>query len=340
MKQNIFDKSLAEWEEYVALKNLPLYRAKQIFTWLHRDNVFSSQEMSNLPLNLREMLSEEFFWPKIQELSKQNATDGTVKFLFSFEKNKIVETVWLPYPNRQSLCVSVQSGCSLNCSFCATGKIPFRGNLQAGEILTQLYLTQAIMKKKVTNVVFMGMGEPFYNYDATLKAAKIMHSVFGQSIGARHITISTAGVLPGIKRFLEEKEPFGLALSLHAVFPEKRAEIMDIEKKYPLKEILAYLKSHRHLLRKNRFTFEYIMIPNFNLYEEDAKELARLAKDLGAKINLIPLNTEFIAKRPPTEEEANAFFQKLCRHGVIVRNRRSPGKEIQAACGMLAAQMI
>ncbi|MCS6984861.1 MAG: 23S rRNA (adenine(2503)-C(2))-methyltransferase RlmN [Leptospiraceae bacterium] len=337
MKTHIYDFDLAQWQEYLRTKGYPAYRARQIFEWLHRHMVSSPQECHNLPTELRQLLEEEFHWPGGEEIRSLQSSDGTVKFLIAFSQRKVIETVWLPYPNRQSLCVSVQAGCSLNCRFCATGKIPFGGNLTTGEILTQFYLTQRTMQKKVTNVVFMGMGEPFYNYEATIKAAFLMHSTLGQSVGARHITISTAGVLPAVERFYQEKNPFGLALSVHAVFPEKRREIMDIEKKYPLQDLLKVLRQYRDRIRKNRFTFEYIMIRKFNMYREDAQKLAELAREFRAKINLIPLHTRFYGMEPPSEEEQNLFFKWLYEEGVLARNRRSPGKDIEAACGMLAA---
>ncbi len=337
---NIFDYNLKEWEYWVQKAGHPRYRAGQIFAWLHRLNATDVVEMGNLPQALRARLATEFVWPREAQESRALGADGTAKLLYLFPREKVVETVWLPYEKRQSICISVQSGCSLNCSFCATGKIDFKGNLSAGEIVAQVYLTQKAMGRRVTNVVFMGMGEPFYNYDNVMKAADLLNDPNGMNIGARHITISTSGILPGIERFIQEKRPYGLALSLHAVFPDKRAQLMNIEEKYPFQQVVGYLERNRASMRKSRLTFEYIMIREKNMGYEDARELARLARRLRAKVNLIPLNTSFGGMVRPSEEEIQQFHGMLSEFGITAMNRRSPGKDIDAACGMLAGGQL
>ncbi|MCB1146911.1 MAG: radical SAM protein [Leptospiraceae bacterium] len=328
--------NLEDWQSWI----LPdaKYRAAQINHWVHKKNALSPDEMSDLPLAMRERLARDFEWPgesMLQSIRFSDA-DQTAKFSLAFEPNKKIETVWLPYENRQSLCVSVQSGCSLDCSFCATGKMKFTGNLSAGQILLQVYLARRRMNKDVTNIVFMGMGEPFYNYDNVMKAAHILHSDFGSGISTRRITVSTSGVLPGIERFVREKQPFKLALSLHSAIPEKRAKIMDIEKKFPMDDIVKFLYDNRNELKPNQLMIEYIMIKDFNMGSEDADSLFKVAKKLDAKINLIPLNTAFAGMERPSDSEIDTFWRSIRDRGIVIINRRSPAKDIDGACGMLA----
>ncbi|HRP68637.1 MAG TPA: 23S rRNA (adenine(2503)-C(2))-methyltransferase RlmN [Turneriella sp.] len=316
------------------------FRASQVFQWLHLKQVFDVRRMTNLKADFQDYLLNKFQFPDFQILNhRESPVDHTAKYLFAFSRRQ-VEAVWLPYENRQSLCVSVQSGCSLNCSFCATGKIDFKGNLSAAEILTQVYGTQQLYDRRVTNVVFMGMGEPFYNYDNVIRAASLLAHPHGMNISRRRITVSTSGVFTGIKRFVEEKQPYRLALSLHAVFPEKRNQLMDIEKKFPYEEVLDYLREHKQDLQPGQLMFEYIMINDINIFPEDAKELTRWAKLLGAKVNLIPMNTTFNGMTRPPQEKIDAFWKMLVKNGVVAVNRKSPAKDIDGACGMLAGSLM
>jgi len=294
--------------------------------------------MTNLKTDFHDYLRENFSFPEFSILNEnQSPVDKTAKYLFAFDK-KEVESVWLPYENRQSICISVQSGCSLDCSFCATGKIAFKGNLSTGQILSQVYGMQQMHDRRITNVVFMGMGEPFYNYDNVIKAASLLSHKHGMNISRRRLTLSTSGVLPGIRRFVEEKQPYRLALSLHAVFAEKRKQIMDIEEKFSFIEVLEYLGGKRAELQQGQLMFEYIMIDEVNISENDAKELARWAKLLRAKVNLIPMNTEFNGMRRPSDEKIYAFWRQLVERDVVAINRKSPAKDIDGACGMLAGR--
>lgn len=314
------------------------FRAQQVFQWLHLKQVFDVRRMTNLKSDFQDYLLEKFQFPDFKILNEtKSAVDKTAKYLFAFG-TKEVESVWLPYENRQSLCISVQSGCSLNCSFCATGKIAFKGNLTAAEILAQVYGTQQLYNRRISNVVFMGMGEPFYNYDNVIRAAELLAHPHGMNISRRRITLSTSGVLPGIKRFVEERQGFRLALSLHAVFPEKRRQIMDIEKKFAYTDVLEYLLEHRDRLQQGQLMFEYIMIDGINISKEDAVELSRWAKLLRAKVNLIPMNTTFNGMHRPSDEKIETFWKHLVKSGVVAINRKSPAKDIDGACGMLAGQ--
>jgi 23S rRNA (adenine2503-C2)-methyltransferase len=314
------------------------FRAQQVFQWLHLKQVLAPEKMSNLKVEFHDYLRENYVLPAFNVLNEtQSPSDQTAKYLFEFDK-KQVESVWLPYENRQSICISVQSGCSLDCSFCATGKIAFKGNLTAGQILSQVYGMQQLHDRRISNVVFMGMGEPFYNYDNSIRAADLLAHQHGMNISRRRITLSTSGVLPGIKRFVEEKQPYRLALSLHAVFADKRREIMDIEEKFSFLDVLEYLRERRLDLQQGQLMFEYIMIDGINIFPDDAKELARWAKLLKAKVNLIPMNTSFNGMHRPSDEKIYDFWRQLVERDVVAINRKSPAKDIDGACGMLAGR--
>lgn len=336
-KEHLLGKSQEQWEGWLKNNEEPSYRSKQIMHALTKEGEVNPLNITSLPKNLREKLGLEFFSPSITK-SEIEENSGTSKFLIEADPAKIIETVWLPYEQRISLCVSIQSGCSLDCSFCATGKMPFKGNLSVGGVLAQVNLAQQQMNKKITNVVFMGMGEPFYNYYNTIEAARILNANEAYNIGAKKITISTSGVLPGIESFLQTKQPYTLALSLHSAISEKRKILMDIETRYPLKEISSLLQKERGRLRPNQLTLEYIMIENFNMEQADIKALSKLAKRLNAKVNLIPLNTAYADYRRPSEQQMDQFWQNLKDEGIIAINRRSPGYSIAAACGMLAGK--
>lgn len=338
MKPEILALTEEELAEIFVRDGHKKFRAQQVFQWLHLKQVFTPEKMTNLKADFHEYLRENFVFPEFNVLNESKSpSDQTAKYLFAFGKRE-VESVWLPYENRQSICISVQSGCSLDCSFCATGKIKFNGNLTAGEILSQVYGMQQLYDRRISNVVFMGMGEPFYNYDNAIRAASLLAHQHGMNISRRRITISTSGVLPGIKRFIEEKQPYRLALSLHSVFADKRKSIMDIEEKFSFLEVLEYLHEKRNELQQGQLMFEYIMIDGVNIFPEDAKELARWAIKLRAKVNLIPMNTEFNGMHRPSDERIYEFWRALVERNVVAVNRKSPAKDIDGACGMLAGK--
>jgi len=343
----IEENTLEEWESYFEKIGEKKFRAKQLFIAIHSQQVGDLNDITTISKDLREELKKEFHQKTLSlanvqtsqqktELEGETTNKKVKKYLFKLNDGFSIEAVWLPFENRNSVCISVQKGCNLDCSFCATGKIPFRGNLTAAEIVAQVYYLQKDNNERVDNVVFMGMGEPFYNYDNSIKAAYLLNDKNGLNIGARHITISTSGVLPGIEQFVENEVPFNLALSLHCVDSEKRLKLMDIEASYPLKMIIEYLKNHRDKLKQNQLTIEYIMLKDFNMGKDDVTSLAWVAKELKAKVNLIPLNTNFGGYKRPLEADMENFWQSLQRKKVLVFNRRSPGRDIDGACGMLA----
>lgn len=346
--------TIEELKEFFVKLNEPSYRAKQTFLRIHKYLANDIEEFTELPKKLREYIRENQLFPVLNLSDTESIEDdskdkGTQKFIFEYQnpkisKSRIFESVWIVSEKRRTACISSQSGCSLNCVFCATAKIPFKGNLSTWQILQQIYQMIRFRKiyvnpkEKLTNVVFMGMGEPFYNYDNVLKAAKILNHPDGLNIGARHITISTAGVIPGIERFISEKQPFNLAISLNNPFNDERSFLMDVNKKYPLEDLLKVVKKYTKLYHRN-ITFEYILIPNVNMSESHIKEILRIANYIkNCKFNLIPLNTNFNQWRAPTEEEILNFQQKLREKGILAFYRGSPGKKIHAACGMLALQ--
>ena len=339
-KQEILSLTEEELAAVLVADGHKKFRAQQVFQWLHLKQVFDVRaddqpqgRVSGLPHG--EIRVSRFQDPERNDIPL--GSDGEISFRI---REKQVESVWLPYENRQSICISVQSGCSLDCSFCATGKIAFKGNLSAGEILTQVYGMQQLYDRRITNIVFMGMGEPFYNYDNAIRAASLIGHQHGMNISRRRITVSTSGVLPGIKRFIEEKQPYRLALSLHSVFADKRKSIMDIEEKFSFLEVLEYLREKRGEMQQGQLMFEYIMIDGINIFPEDAKELARWALALNAKVNLIPMNTEFNGMHRPADEKIYEFWRALVERGVVAVNRKSPAKDIDGACGMLAGQKL
>jgi len=335
MKKHILDNDLEDWKQYLKENNFKSFRANQIFHWLHNQLSIDLSDASNLPKKLVLKIQEDFRTKETSNINKRISNDSE-KILWDVNNRKI-ESVLLKYNNRFSVCVSVQSGCTLNCSFCATGKLAFTGNLSVGEILEQVYFFQRESNTRISNIVFMGMGEPFYNYDNTIKAANILSDKEGLDISKHKITISTVGVMPELERFVKEEIPYNLALSVHAVSSEKRLKLMQIEKKYSLKTVTEFLAKNRNLMQKNQLTFEYIMIKNMNMTKDDAYQLGRLAKKLRAKINLIPINTDYEDYICPSKNEIDDFWEILNNLKVVAINRGSAGFDIDGACGMLAA---
>ncbi|MDH4263542.1 MAG: 23S rRNA (adenine(2503)-C(2))-methyltransferase RlmN [Spirochaetia bacterium] len=339
-KPHLLDLNLQEWSEYIIGIGHKKYRARQIFEWLHTHLELDVTRFSNIPDDIKNHILNDFYTTPAKVVKHLKSTDGTEKILFEMKDQKFVETVWLKLRNRNTVCVSSQAGCSLYCEFCMTAKGKFQGNLSTGEILEQVYIFKRLVGETVNNVVIMGMGEPLMNYDAVMKACNLLNHDFGLNIGLRRITVSTAGVLPGIKKFINNEEPYNLAISVHSLNHDVRLKIMDAEKKWPISDLVKYLIENKHNLKKNKLTIEYLMIGGLNMTSRDAKELGYLAQKLDAKINLIPLNFEFDDYKRPDEKSIDAFFQAVKHCGVQVFNRSSPGYDIQAACGMLKYQTV
>ena len=341
--RSIYDLNLEELEEYLLSIGEKKYRTKQIYSWLYRKRVMSFEEMTDLPTSLIDRLKNEFLIIPFKELSRQVSKDGTMKFLFEAEDGSSFETVLMHFHFGESICVSTQVGCNMACSFCASGLLKKKRDLSAGEIVGQVLYVQKILdeaEKRIGNVVIMGTGEPFDNYDNVLNFAKIINSDHGLAIGARHITISTCGIVPKIKEFSKGKYQYNLAISLHAPNDELRSKLMPINKAYPLEELMEALREYS-IDNNRRLTFEYILLHGINDLDEHAVELAKLIKGYNAYVNLIPYNeVDESGYVSSNEKSALHFYDLLMKNGVKATLRSKHGEDIDAACGQLRVKYI
>jgi 23S rRNA (adenine2503-C2)-methyltransferase len=315
----------------------PGYRARQVVHRLWETPAPDFAAMTELPKALRERLDAAFILPRLQVAARQQSTDGTTKFLFRLHDGEAIETVAIPEGDRMTLCISSQAGCALQCAFCATGAMGFSRNLAVHEIAGQVREMRLLDPPiDVTNIVFMGMGEPLMNWKAVDPALTILNSPSGLGIGARHITISTVGVLPGIIALGEREEQFRLAISIHAPSDSLRRELMPINVKYPLADVIQAAK-----VFDRRVTFEYVMLGGVNDAVEHALQLARLARECRAFVNLIPLHPGGARGfRPTPPEGIQTFARELRAQGVEVAVRKSRGIDIAAACGQLRVERL
>ena len=316
------------------------FRSKQVYEWLWQKNVSSFEEMTNLSLSLREKLEKEFFIDKIILDDQQISSDRTIKCAFSVGAGKVVEGVLIPTNSRTTACISSQIGCSLACSFCATGKLKLMRNLTAGEIVDQVvYLknqAETRYNTPLTNIVYMGMGEPLLNYKNVVKSCDILTSPDGLGMSPRRITVSTAGIAKMIKKLGDDEVKFNLALSLHAANDKKRSQIMEINDSNNL-DTLSEALIYFHEKTGTRVTFEYIIFKDFNDKIEDAQELAAFAKCVPCKVNIIEYNPiDEGGFQKADEAKVDAFAKYLEDRNMVVHVRRSRGKDIDAACGQLA----
>jgi 23S rRNA (adenine2503-C2)-methyltransferase len=313
-------------------QGLPAYRAEQITRRLWQAPIGSWSEATELPLGLRSRLQEAFPLPRLATETVQQSADGTRKYLWRLPDGEAIESVLIPSGARRTLCISSQAGCALGCVFCATGRMGFRRNLAAWEIAAQI--REVILERpdeKPTNVVFMGMGEPLLNWPAVDAALTILNHPEGFGIGARHITVSTVGILPGMEALARRPEQFRLAISLHAPTPAGRTALMPIQKKYPLDAVLRAARAFRR-----RITFEYVLIAGKNDADADADQLAKLAREMGAHVNLLPLHPGGAPGLTPTSgNRIRVFADRLRNQGIEAVVRRSRGLDIDAACGQL-----
>lgn len=342
--------TLSAWGE-------PAYRTDQILAWLYEHRVTAWDAMSNLPLSLRARLAETFDLRVPELVTTRGAADSTTKFLWRLADGALIESVLIPAnpalygepSDRHTLCVSTQVGCAYGCKFCASGLDGWKRNLTPDEIVNQVLAVERWHAQRragetsparpaerlVTNLVIMGMGEPLANYDHLLKALRLLNAPWGGGIGARKITISTSGLAPQIRRLAEEPEQFRLAISLHGATDEVRNRLMPVNRRYPLRELVAACE--HYLERKGRMlTFEYLLLAGVNDSLADARALIRLARPLGAKVNLIPYNrVEGLPWERPAEAVCLAFLAELERGGLKATLRREKGADIDAACGQL-----
>jgi len=316
------------------------FRGGQLFEWMYRHGISSFDSMSNVNKSFREHLNEHFI---IQTLAVENQfpskEDKSVKILFRTHDSNFIETVSMVDKNRHTVCLSSQVGCALDCHFCATGKMGLKRNLSTGEIVDQLIYVRESIDQPITNVVFMGMGEPFHNYDNVLNASDIFHSPKGFNLASTRITISTVGLLPQINQFIKEKRRYKLAISLNASNDKVRSEIMPINKKWSIVDLVNAGKEYSNQ-KKRLIMFEYVLLKGINDSEEDALELARLLQGIPCKINLIPYNEIEGKYQRPDESTITKFSEILhnYRDEYRVLVRWSKGQDIAAGCGQLAGQ--
>lgn len=324
----------------------PSYRPRQITDWLYKKRVNSFTEMTDLPQELRVQLAHDFSFDKIEVVRVLGSADTTRKFLFRLSDGNLIESVLIPASpalygspaDRRTICISTQVGCAYGCKFCASGLDGWKRNLRPNEIVNQIIAVERETGERIDNVVFMGMGEPLANYDNVMGAIQIINAPWGIGIGARHITISTSGLVPQIRKLAEQSLQIRLAVSLHGASDEVRSRIMPVNRKYNLSTLLEacrYFTSRK----KQRITFEYILIEEINDSDEQACKLAKHAQALEAKVNLIPYNNvEGLEWNRPSPDRQKRFLGLLRAAGVRATLRREKGDDIAAACGQLRLQ--
>lgn len=334
---NIYDLTLEQLENYFIGINEKKYRAKQVFSWLYEKRVTSFEEMTDLKKDLIERLKKDFFI-YIPEIVKEEHDKDVSKFLFKLKDGEHIESVVMYHDYGISLCISSQVGCNMNCSFCESGKRKKVRNLFPSEMLLQIIAIEKIIKKRISHIVVMGIGEPFDNFDNLVTFIENANNPKGLEIGARHITVSTCGIVPKIYEFSKLKYQVNLAISLHAPNDELRSKIMPINKVYKLDELLKAIKEYIKETNR-RVTFEYILLSGVNDSEKCAKELAKLIKGMNAYINLIPYNegSSKIYTRPKNDDIVK-FYDIIKREGINVTVRREFGSKISAACGQLRSK--
>ncbi len=340
-KTHILDLTLAQLEDICVDRfKEPRYRAKQIFEWIYHRFVSDFSRMSNLPKSFREKLGNTFFVDSAQEVVKRESRDGTIKLYLVFHNACDAESVLIPSKKGFTACLSTQSGCPVRCAFCATGQGEYKGNLSAGQIVEQiLHLNRVLRGKRITRIVFMGMGEPLLNYNNMIKAIRIINAKWGFNIGARKITVSTVGIPNKIRELANEDMQINLAISLHHPDQRGREMLIPLAKKYTLDDIITsageYFKK-----TKREITIEYLLIKDVNCSLRDADKLAYIAHELKANVNLIVYNfVEGLGFDRPSKQAVRYFQERLRRCGVVVHIRASKGADIEAACGQLRSRI-
>lgn len=345
-KVNLLNYNYQQLRELLVSWGEKPFRAQQLIQWIHQAGLQDFQQMTNLGKALREKLDRLSLISLPEIVTCQKSTDGTHKWLLKLDCGNCIETVFIPEANRGTLCVSSQVGCALNCSFCSTAKQGFNRNLTTAEIIGQVWLAVRELSradgahdKRLTNVVMMGMGEPLLNFDNVVSAMDIMMDDFAYGLSKRRVTLSTSGVLPDLER-LKEVSPVALAVSLHAPNDELRNELVPINKKYPLAQLMDLCKRYFKDEPRRKVTFEYVMLKGVNDRPEHAMQLIQLLKDVPAKVNLIPFNPFPMTQYQRSSQHViDAFRDKLIRSGINTITRKTRGDDIDAACGQLAGEV-
>ena len=335
IKSSLIGMNFDDFTSIVTDYNEQKYRAEQFFAWIYKQNVQSFVEMENLPKQLKINVESNYTINPLKILKVTGVKSAkTRKFLLECQDGEKIEAVLMKEQNRITICLSSQVGCALGCEFCATGTMGIIRNLTIGEIVAQYLLLLKESEKPITNVVFMGMGEPFLNYDNVIKAADLLNHPDGINLGARHITISTAGIIPQILKFAKEKRRYKLAISLNGSTQEQRLKTMPVAKKYPIGKLIESVKYYYNA-RKKLVTFEYVLISDINDSELDAKRLINLFSDLPCKLNVIPYNEIGSKFRRPSDEKIREFLGNFSNATFTVTTRWSKGADINAGCGQL-----
>jgi 23S rRNA (adenine2503-C2)-methyltransferase len=344
-KADLRSLSRVEVDALVARLGEKPYRARQLYRWLHQKGAASLDEMTDLPAAFRARLADEASLATLERATELRSTDGTIKWTWRTGDGKLVESVYMPEPGRKTLCVSTQAGCAVGCTFCMTGTMGLARNLTAGEIVDQVAranrriveLGEGTGPRPLTNLVFMGMGEPLHNYEAVRAALGTLLSEDGPNFSNRHVTVSTSGIVPEMRRFGEETD-VKLAVSLNATTDEVRSALMPLNRKWPIRELLAACRDFP-MKKGRRITFEYVLLGGVNDSDEDATRLARLLSGIPAKVNLIPYNENpGLGFKAPAPGRVEAFQERLVAANVTAVVRRNRGADIAAACGQLAAE--
>lgn len=319
---------------------IPAFHGRQVFRWIHKRGVTDFDTMSDLSRELRARLAERFRIETPRVIGRDVSADGTQKFLFELADRRRIESVFIPDTPALTFCISSQVGCAMDCAFCLTGRMGFVRNLTPGEILAQVRVlaTELQLLDQRFNIVLMGMGEPLHNYDAVMASLRILNDDHGLAMPPRRVTLSTVGLVPAIDRLTREPLMPNLAISLHATTDEQRGAIVPINRKYSLTDLIAAC-TRVPLKRRNRITFEYVLLDRVNDTPADARRLVKLLADVKAKVNLIPLNAApGIPFERPSDERVNEFARILAEHGMTVSVRKSRGRDIRAACGQLIVE--
>ncbi|MEO8521168.1 MAG: 23S rRNA (adenine(2503)-C(2))-methyltransferase RlmN [Acidobacteriota bacterium] len=339
-RPNVAEFELSELEEALEALGQPRFHARQIFRWMYKRGITDFALMSDLGLGLRAELAAAFTIDTPAVIRAERSTDGTAKFLLTLADGRQIESVFIPDTPAMTFCISTQVGCAMKCGFCLTGKMGIDRNLTAGEIAAQVRILarEREMLDARFNIVLMGMGEPLHNYDQTMKALRILADEHGFAMPARRITLSTVGVLPALERLASEPFMPNLAISLHATTEEQRDLLVPINRKYGLEELLDACRRFP-LKRRERITFEYVMLKDVNDTPEDARRLVGLLHGIRGKVNLLPLNEAAgIPYQRPSDEAVNRFARILAERGIVVSVRKSRGRDIRAACGQLITE--
>ncbi|MFH2010623.1 MAG: 23S rRNA (adenine(2503)-C(2))-methyltransferase RlmN [bacterium] len=338
------DQTHAELERLVQDWGERRFRADQLFRWIHGHGITALDELTDIAKDLRDRLAERTTLTTLELVEVADSDDGSAKLAFRTSDDQLVESVLMPEDRKVSVCLSTQVGCGMGCRFCATAGLGLHRSLTAGEIVDQLYRIRTRMRaqqddRRISNIVYMGMGEPLANLSNTQRSLEMLMHPLGANLSSRRITISTAGVIPGLRRLAAWPHQVNLAVSLNATTQEIRAKIMPVAEKFPLDELMAELRSFP-LEKRRRITFEYVLIEDLNDSDEDARRLPRLVAGIPCKFNIIPFNpVDGCEFRPPAPERLELFCEPIRRAGYTVLTRHSRGADISAACGQLAGRL-